>query len=132
LSDDKLEDSDIEPAPKLIEAVLQNCRGHVDQWLEPYLRVSIERLRKTQKHYLKDLLMEVVRLSPNPLLENATFEHLSADVTNESLKVGILLNTKSTEIFVLIGPVVAGLCTSCSIPRKGPGAEALCCGLLCM
>ncbi|CAM6037581.1 unnamed protein product [Sphagnum compactum] len=60
LSDDKLEDSDIEPAPKLIEAVLQNCRGHVDQWLEPYLRVSIERLRKTQKHYLKDLLMEVV------------------------------------------------------------------------
>lgn len=53
--------------------------------------------------------MEVVRLSPNPLLENATFEHLSADVTNESLKVGILLNTKSTEIFVLIGPVVAGL-----------------------
>jgi transcription termination factor NusB len=78
LSDDKLEDSDIEPAPKLIEAVLQNCHGHVDQWLEPYLRVSIERLRKTEKHYLKDLLMEVVRLSPNPFLEKATSEHLSA------------------------------------------------------
>jgi hypothetical protein len=129
LSDDKLEDSDIEPAPKLIEAVLQNCRGHVDQWLEPYLRVSIERLRKTQKHYLKDLLMEVVCLSPNPFLEKATFEHPSAGVTNESLKVGILLNTKLT--FVLIGSVVLG-CSSCFIPRKGPGAEALCCGLLCM
>lgn len=61
LSDEKLEDSDIEPAPKLIEAVLQNCRGQVDQWLQPYLRITVERLRKTQKKYLKDLLMEVVR-----------------------------------------------------------------------
>lgn len=60
LADEKLEDSDIESAPKLIEAVLQNCRGRVDQWLEPYLRISVERLRRTQKNYLKDLLMEVV------------------------------------------------------------------------
>jgi hypothetical protein len=57
---EKLEDSDIEPAPKLIEAVLQNCRGRVDQWLEPYLRISIERLRKTRKNYLKDLLVNVI------------------------------------------------------------------------
>lgn len=63
LADEKLEDSDIESAPKLIEAVLQNCRGRVDQWLEPYLRISVERLRRTQKNYLKDLLMEVVQLS---------------------------------------------------------------------
>jgi hypothetical protein len=62
LADEKLEDSDIESAPKLIEAVLQNCRGRVDQWLEPYLRISVERLRRTQKNYLKDLLMEVVQL----------------------------------------------------------------------
>lgn len=61
LADEKLEDSDIESAPKLIEAVLQNCRGRVDQWLEPYLRISIERLRKTKKNYLKDLLVNVVR-----------------------------------------------------------------------
>lgn len=60
LADEKLEDSDIESAPKLIEAVLQNCRGRVDQWLEPYLRISIERLRKTKKNYLKDLLVNVV------------------------------------------------------------------------
>jgi hypothetical protein len=60
LADEKLEDSDVESAPKLIEAVLQNCRGRVDQWLEPYLRISIERLRKTKKNYLKDLLVNVV------------------------------------------------------------------------
>lgn len=63
LADEKLEDSDIESAPKLIEAVLQNCRGRVDQWLEPYLRISVERLRKTKKNYLKDLLVNVVRIS---------------------------------------------------------------------
>jgi hypothetical protein len=60
LADEKLEDSDIESAPKLIEAVLQNCRGRVDQWLELYLRISVERLRKTKKNYLKDLFVNVV------------------------------------------------------------------------
>eukprot|EP00250_Pteridium_aquilinum_P010585 c19495_g1_i1 orf=322-3393(-) len=54
------EDGDIEPAPKLIEAVLQNCKGRVDEWVEPYLKITIERLRRTQKNYLKDLLIEVV------------------------------------------------------------------------
>ncbi|KAG6549125.1 hypothetical protein Mapa_009351 [Marchantia paleacea] len=68
MADEKLEDRDIEPAPKLIEAVLQNCRGRVDEWLEPYLRISLERLRKTKKNYLKDLLMEVVA---NALYYNA-------------------------------------------------------------
>lgn len=67
--DEKFEDADIEPAPKLIEAVLQNCRGRVDQWLEPYLRISIERLRKTRKNYLKDLLVNVVA---NGLYYNAS------------------------------------------------------------
>lgn len=54
------EDADIEPAPKLIEAVLQNCKGRVDEWVEPYLKITIERLRRSQKNYLKDLLIEVV------------------------------------------------------------------------
>jgi hypothetical protein len=62
MSDDKLEDRDIEPAPKLIEAVFQNCRGRVDEWVEPYIRISLERLRVTKKNYLKDLLIEVVSL----------------------------------------------------------------------
>jgi hypothetical protein len=55
-----MEDSDIEPAPKLIEVLFQNCKGHVDQWVEPYLRLTIDRLRRAEKPYLKCLLVQVV------------------------------------------------------------------------
>lgn len=56
-----MEDSDIEPAPKLIEVVFQNCKGNVDQWVEPYLSLTIDRLRRAHKPYLKCLLVQVVR-----------------------------------------------------------------------
>ncbi|KAI9119500.1 hypothetical protein K1719_009376 [Acacia pycnantha] len=62
MEDKNLEDSDIEPAPKLVEVLFQNCRGQVDHWVEPYLRITVERLRRTEKSYLKCLLMQVVRL----------------------------------------------------------------------
>lgn len=61
MGDKNLEDDDIEPAPKLIQVVFQNCRGKVDHWVEPYIRVSVERLRRAEKRYLKCLLIEVVR-----------------------------------------------------------------------
>ncbi|KAK1323984.1 hypothetical protein QJS10_CPA02g00514 [Acorus calamus] len=60
MSDKNMEDGDIEPAPKLIEVVFQNCKGKVDQWVEPYLRITVERLRRTEKPYLKCLLMLVM------------------------------------------------------------------------
>ncbi|KAK1299968.1 hypothetical protein QJS10_CPB13g00661 [Acorus calamus] len=60
MSDKNMEDGDIEPAPKLIEVVFQNCKGKVDQWVEPYLRITVERLRRTEKPYLKCLLMLVI------------------------------------------------------------------------
>jgi hypothetical protein len=60
-----MEDSDIEPAPKLIEVFFQNCKGHVDQWVEPYLALTIERLQRTQKPYLKCLLVQVVNCNTN-------------------------------------------------------------------
>ncbi|KAF7807445.1 importin beta-like SAD2 [Senna tora] len=60
MTDKNMEDSDIEPAPKLIEVVFQNCRGQVDHWVEPYLRITVERLRRTEKSYLKCLLMQVI------------------------------------------------------------------------
>ncbi|XP_059632843.1 importin beta-like SAD2 [Cornus florida] len=60
LGDKNLEDNDIEPAPKLVEVVFQNCRGQVDQWVEPYIRVTVERLRRTEKPYLRCLLMQVI------------------------------------------------------------------------
>lgn len=62
MADKNLEDGDIEPAPKLIQVVFQNCKGQVDQWIEPYLRITIERLQRTEKSYLKCLLMQVVRV----------------------------------------------------------------------
>ncbi|KAI3987446.1 hypothetical protein MKX01_042450, partial [Papaver californicum] len=60
MADKNLEDSDIEPAPKLIEVVFQNCKGQVDHWVEPYLTITLERLRRTEKPYLKCLLMKVI------------------------------------------------------------------------
>lgn len=69
MSDKNMEDNDIEPAPKLIEVMFQNCKGQVDQWVEPYLRISIDRLRRAEKSYLKCLLIQVVA---NALYYNAS------------------------------------------------------------
>ncbi|XP_026419105.1 importin beta-like SAD2 [Papaver somniferum] len=60
MADKNMEDSDIEPAPKLIQVVFQNCKGQVDHWVEPYLTITLERLRRTEKPYLKCLLMKVI------------------------------------------------------------------------
>jgi len=64
MADKNLEDGDIEPAPKLIEVVFQNCRGQVDHWVEPYLSITVDRLRRAEKPYLKCLLIQVV-CNPN-------------------------------------------------------------------
>ncbi|KAE8702954.1 Importin beta-like SAD2 [Hibiscus syriacus] len=63
MADKNLEDSDIEPAPKLIEVVIQNCRGHVDHWVEPYLRITLDRLNRTEKSRLKCLLIKVIAIA---------------------------------------------------------------------
>ncbi|KAL4322866.1 importin beta-like SAD2 [Arachis ipaensis] len=60
MADKNMEDNDIVPAPKLIEVVFQNCRGQVDHWVEPYLRITVERLHRTEKSYLKCLLIQVI------------------------------------------------------------------------
>ncbi|CAN6244311.1 unnamed protein product [Urochloa humidicola] len=78
MMDEHMEDSDIEPAPKLIEVLFQNCKGNVDQWVEHYLRITIERLRRTQKPYLKCLLVQVIAnaLYYNPVLTLETLNKL--------------------------------------------------------
>ena len=70
MSDRNIDEGDIEPAPKLIEVVFQNCKGHIDQWVEPYLRLTIDRLKRTEKPRLKCLLLKVVSGSLKPLLSN--------------------------------------------------------------
>ncbi|CAN6238124.1 unnamed protein product [Urochloa humidicola] len=86
MMDEHMEDSDIEPAPKLIEVLFQNCKGNVDQWVEHYLRITIERLRRTQKPYLKCLLVQVIAnaLYYNPALTLETLNKLgvAADIFN--------------------------------------------------
>lgn len=62
MGDKNLEDGDIAPAPKLIEVFFQNCKGQVNQWVEPYLRITIERLQRAEKSYLRCLLMQVVKV----------------------------------------------------------------------
>ncbi|KAH7682960.1 Exportin-2 C-terminal protein [Dioscorea alata] len=58
--DNSLPDGFAESAPKLIQVVFQNCKGQVDQWVEPYLMITIARLRQTRKTYLKCLLIQVI------------------------------------------------------------------------
>ncbi|CAD6250991.1 unnamed protein product [Miscanthus lutarioriparius] len=86
MMDENMEDSDIEPAPKLIEVVFQNCKGNVDQWVEHYLRITIERLRRAKKPYLKCLLVQVIAnaLYYNPALTLETLNKLgvAADIFN--------------------------------------------------
>jgi len=48
------------PAPKLLECVLQNCRGRVDDCVAPYLAVALERLAVAQMSYMQDLLVQVL------------------------------------------------------------------------
>jgi hypothetical protein len=55
-----LKDIDIEPAAKLLGTLFQNCRGQVDQWLEPYIRITVERLQRTERSSLKCLLLLVI------------------------------------------------------------------------
>ncbi|KMZ59542.1 putative Importin-7 [Zostera marina] len=69
MMDKNMEDSDIGPAPKLIEVVFQNCKGQIDHYIEPYLRIAISRLQRAEKSYLKCLLIEVIA---NALYYNAS------------------------------------------------------------
>ncbi|CAA6659826.1 unnamed protein product [Spirodela intermedia] len=86
MSDRNIEDGDIESAPKLIEVVFQNCKGQVDQWVEPYLRLTIDRLKRAEKPYLKCLLIKVIAdaLYYNPSLTLGTLQKLgvATDVFN--------------------------------------------------
>lgn len=58
LSDENVPDMDCKCAVQLMECVLLNCRGRVDQWVEPYLRVAGVRLGNADLDpFLKDLLV---------------------------------------------------------------------------
>ncbi|KAF2608363.1 hypothetical protein F2Q68_00045097 [Brassica cretica] len=60
MANKNIDESDLVPAPKLIGIVLQTCKGQVDQWVEPYLRITLDRLRGAEKSSFKCLLIEVI------------------------------------------------------------------------
>ncbi|GLC37117.1 hypothetical protein PLESTB_000981600 [Pleodorina starrii] len=59
---------DVVPAAKLLEVVLQNCRGRVDAWVAPYLQLALGKLQTATNRTLKDTLVLVVA---NALYYNA-------------------------------------------------------------
>jgi len=69
LNDNEAESNCID-ACKLIEVVLLNCRGRVDQFIEPYIQIALTRLPKATRDNLKCLLIGVVVNSMyyNPVL----------------------------------------------------------------
>lgn len=52
-------ESEMIPACKLMEIVLQNCRGRVDSQIGPYMELALGRLRIAEKGTLKDFCVEV-------------------------------------------------------------------------
>lgn len=56
-------DIDVVAAPKLMEAVLANCPGAVDRWVEPYVSLAWQRLQRTGRRPLKDQLVVFVAVA---------------------------------------------------------------------
>ncbi|VFQ64844.1 unnamed protein product [Cuscuta campestris] len=98
MGDKNLEDGDIKSAPKLIAVVFQNCKGRVDHWVEPYLRISFERLRRTQNLDLKCLLILVVAdaLYYNPSLTMSILQKLGVATEIFNLWFQLLQQTKKS------------------------------------
>ncbi|KAK9818968.1 hypothetical protein WJX74_009075 [Apatococcus lobatus] len=62
LRDPEANENDVGCAPKLLEVILQACRGRVDEYVEPYLQLVLGRLaaKPAPSSGLKDLLLNVV------------------------------------------------------------------------
>ena len=75
------------PGPKLLECVLANCKGRVDDMVPAMLAMSLDRLGKTSLSYLQDLLVQVVA---NCLFYDAV---LTLEVLNKNGKTASVLQT---------------------------------------
>lgn len=64
------EERSVVPAAKLLEVVLQNCRGRVDGYVVPYLQLVLAKLQTATNRTLKDTLVVIVAnaLYYNPVL----------------------------------------------------------------
>lgn len=81
LADENIPDMDCKCAVQLLECVLLNCRGRVDQWVEPFLRTAGIRLAKRDTEpFLRDLLVGTYAnaIYYNPQLALAALARLNA------------------------------------------------------
>ena len=53
LTGEDYDETDVQAAPKLMEVVLQNCKGRVDQVVGPYLALALRRLPAAETSYMK-------------------------------------------------------------------------------
>ncbi|GFH23947.1 importin N-terminal domain-containing protein, partial [Haematococcus lacustris] len=51
-------DKEVVPAAKLLQLVLQTCRGSIDNWVGPYIGLALQRLPRTEHNSLKDSLVQ--------------------------------------------------------------------------
>ncbi|BDA47636.1 Importin-7 [Coccomyxa sp. Obi] len=70
LTNADLNESDIGSAPRLMEIIMQNCRGRVDHCIGQYIALALNRLPTAGRNLLKDQLVNVVAnaLYYNPVL----------------------------------------------------------------
>ncbi|KAK9839718.1 hypothetical protein WJX81_008385 [Elliptochloris bilobata] len=70
LRNEDLAEAEAECAPKVLELVLQACRGRVDHCVGHYIALALDRLPSAERSLLKDLLVNVVAnaLYYNPAL----------------------------------------------------------------
>ncbi len=88
LADEDLDESDVQPAPKLMEIVLQNCRGRVDAVVAPYLTLALRSLHASRSPY-----MQVCGVIPCQL---ATVAHCTSDASTAAvlLRLGIVCSKR--------------------------------------
>ncbi|DBB04276.1 hypothetical protein WJX77_005934 [Trebouxia sp. C0004] len=60
LQSDELGEDEMQPAPKLLEVILQNCRGRVDECLPLYMQWVWQKLPRVKERRTKDLLINVM------------------------------------------------------------------------
>ena len=100
LTPEQVMEEDMLTAPKLMECVLANCKGRVDDLLPLYLQLSVQSLIEFQpdSRFLQDLLMGVVM---NGLIYNAdqTVKHLqpALPMVLEKLVNMLELRSKSSQ-----------------------------------
>ena len=79
---------EFKPITKLLDIVLLNCRGRVDEWVWPYLEVCMNRITTAKDPGFATLLMNVVAAA---LLYNAelTLQALESNGRTTQVSIGL-------------------------------------------